>query len=870
MNSINLKFEHPFLLLLLIPAIVLACIPFFRLPKHRRHSNGRILSLILHSIILTLTTFVLAGFRIQLENVIKTKDIIFLVDQSYSLETKERKVDSYLANVFNNYDSDYRLGIVNFAKDYEYVAKLSKNAHEVLKTYLDTDSKVDTSGTDFANALYYAKSLFKNPKNGRIIIVSDGLQTDEDGLAACKNLVGDGVIVDCIYMENDKWTNDVVIESVNFVETPTLNSSNKLQINLQNFGLREAKITITDNRTVIYDQKVSLIQEKELVEIPVVFTSAQLHEIKIVISADNDQIEENNVYYTYANIEGAEKILLVEGKSGLGQDLETMLTSFSYECVKATTENVQTFNLDDYGQVILINVDNKDLPAGYDEKLDEFVKTGGNLFTTGGKNTYNLGHMKGTKFDDFMPINFEAADYKPQVFMFLIDNSSSMKETISGSSKTKMELAKEATITAIESLNSYDYVGVITFAKEAKLVCEILPVSRKSEIIDKIETIEPIIGTNYLPAFELANTNLTAFTQIDSKNIIFISDGNPQDSQYKAYLASMYAKKITTSTIALGSNINESEMKELAELGGGNYYRVNKAAELVEIMLEATESFAKDEFVEGTNVPIITRHGSIMSGIRTLPELKGYNRISAKANSSTYLAIDDNPIYTTWDYYEGKVGCFMGDLSKEYAPLYFENEQGLIFIRNIVNSMSTTTGTHREMSVTINDDNYSKVVQIRSSSSGGNNEISGKLTLPDKSTRNIRFTLTSNNTYSAILGDCNQPGIYSLEITKNSSGKRTTQIEYFTFSYSKEYVFDNHGIDFLNEMSKVSKHGELFNLEDELFTNEIEYDVLDYNPQILFLTIALVLFLFDILVRKFKLKINFKKSAEKKKQVIQN
>lgn len=859
MSNIRLHFEHPYMLILLIPAIILAMIPFFKLPKHRRNSNGRRLSLTLHCIILTLTTLVLSGFRIHIENSIKTTDVLFLVDNSYSETYSEQDIDEYLKKVFKEYDYNYRLGIVAFGNDAKYVSKLSKNKNNVIDTYLKHDYVIDDSGTNFANALYFAKSIFKNPKKGRIIIISDGLETDEDGIKACKNLSGDGVIVDSVYLENKIFQNDLLIKNVSFLEEPSIGKDNKLLIDIASYNIRSGILKVYDEKTEIYSKEVSLINEQEHFEIPISFNTSNVHTIKVNIENQNDLNKKNNTYYTFANIAGSGKILIVEGTSDISSSFSSVLTNVGYEYQTIKSSDIDKYNLSEYSQVVLMNVNYNDLPKNSDSLLEEYVSSGGNLLTTGGRNTYNLGNMKGTTFDEFMPIKFETLSNRPQAYMLVIDNSSSMKETIAGSTKTKMDLAKEAAITAVNSLKNYDYIGIITFDANAKLVCEITPATKKDEIISKINDIKVGYGTNYVPAFRMANTNLIAFNEVNYKSVVFISDGNPQDSSYKTYISLMRDKDIVTSTIALGDSINADELKSMADVGGGKYFQVKNANELVPIMLELTVSFSTDAFITEKVTPTIKTHGEIVRNIKTLPDLEGYNQVIAKTGTTTAIEIDDNPLYTYWNYKSGKVGCFMSDMSNTYSKAYFESNQGITLIKNIMSSMLGGKTSSREMGITFIDGNYSKTIQVRTSSSGGNNAISAKVTYPSGTTKNIKFALISNNTYQGFIEYFNEPGLYKVEIVKKSSSKVTSQTEYFTFSYSKEYIYDQNGITYLNELSKVSEHNKLFEKEDTLFTNKIEYDVNDYNPQAVLLIIVLILFLFDIVIRKFKFKNIFKK-----------
>ncbi len=847
------------MLLLLIPAFVLAFIPFFKLPKHRRRANARRLSLILHCIVLTLTAFVLAGMRIHIENTIKTTDVIFLVDESHSESASQKGIDDYLSKVFSKYNYDFRLGIVAFGNDAKYVSRLSKNKERVLETYLKHDHEIDDSGTNIENALYFAKSIFKNPKKGRIILISDGIETDSNGIKACKSLAGDGVIVDAVYFENLKPQSDMLIKSVNLQDEPSLGKENKLLIDIDSYDILSGVLKVYDDEKEIYQKEVSLVNEHEHFVIPIVFNTPNIHTIKATLENSSDSNTRNNTYYTFADIPGSGKILIVEGTTEISNLFQGLLQKdeFVYDVIEPSL--LDKYNLNEYSQVILMNVNNNDLPTDAASKMEEYVKNGGNLLTTGGTNTYNLGNMKGTKFDEFMPIKFETLTKRPQVYMFVIDNSSSMKEKIAGSNKTKMDLAKEATVTAVESLNSYDYVGIITFDANAKLVCDITPASKKDEIIAKVNQITVGYGTNYVPALRMANNQLVAFNEVNNKSVVFISDGNPQDTSYKTYISLMRDKDIITSTIALGENINADELKSMAEIGGGKYFKVKNAEELAPIMLELTVSFSTDAFVTGSEAPKIKTHGEIVRNIRSLPELAGYNQVIAKPGTTTSIVIDDNPIYTYWDYQEGMVGCFMSDLSEQYSDAYFKNNQGITLIRNILNSMLDTNVVQREMGVTVIDNNYSKEIQVRTASQGGNNTVSAKVTYPSGMVKNIKFRLSANNTYSGIIEYYNEPGLYKMEITKTSSAKKVTQIEYYTFSYSKEYVYESGGISYLNELTKVSEHNKLFNLNDQLFTNKIEYDVNDYNPQVTFLIICILLFLFDIIIRKFKFKNIFKK-----------
>ena len=60
-NNIELRFESPWLLLLLLPALALVLVPWLRLPKAGRRGASRILPVVLHGLLAAALVFVLSG-----------------------------------------------------------------------------------------------------------------------------------------------------------------------------------------------------------------------------------------------------------------------------------------------------------------------------------------------------------------------------------------------------------------------------------------------------------------------------------------------------------------------------------------------------------------------------------------------------------------------------------------------------------------------------------------------------------------------------------------------------------------------------------------------------------------------------------------
>ena len=65
MKNFTIYFSNPWLLLLLVPAVALTLIPYFRRPKRYRRTRNRIVSMTLHLIAMLLTVSLLAGLEFR-------------------------------------------------------------------------------------------------------------------------------------------------------------------------------------------------------------------------------------------------------------------------------------------------------------------------------------------------------------------------------------------------------------------------------------------------------------------------------------------------------------------------------------------------------------------------------------------------------------------------------------------------------------------------------------------------------------------------------------------------------------------------------------------------------------------------------------
>jgi hypothetical protein len=147
-NNIRLHFENPLYLLLLIPAIALALLPYFRLNKQNRGTRNRITSMAIHILTLILVALVLSGFVIFHNKVSIKNEVFLVVDYSFSSEGNKNLMDEKITKIAQELDDDYKLGMIVFGNEPILISKLSFDKNEVLSRYHQFDGTIASDGTN--------------------------------------------------------------------------------------------------------------------------------------------------------------------------------------------------------------------------------------------------------------------------------------------------------------------------------------------------------------------------------------------------------------------------------------------------------------------------------------------------------------------------------------------------------------------------------------------------------------------------------------------------------------------------------------------------------------------------------------------------
>ncbi len=938
MFNFKIHFSHPWFLLLFIPAIILALLPHLKLSKRYRRTRNRITSLVLHLTVMTLAILTLSGMVFRYNETNEKNELLLLVDVSDTQEASQEKRDDFVQTVLldSKYDG-YKVGIVTFGFDQEYVVPLTGDVKGIYDKYLSATKFPDTSATNIAAALRFVKDneLFKNPATSKIVLITDGKQTDEDANNVIRSIVASGTRVDTAYISSEQEIVDVQVMDI-LLPDYHVNPEEECEIgvNLQIAQPEIATIELYDNNQLVYTDTHELAEGNKTVYIPHAFAKEGLHELRVNVTIAGDSLEENNEYTTYLYLENYNRILIFEHVDGESEALKQMLNAddgYQINVMNIKGEGIPKTAKDlcEYDQVILNNIAYADMPLlpndaqdgfmTYDEILNTYVSEyGGGLFTVGGSeandedtaHAYNKADMKGTTYQDMLPV--QIINYTPPVgVVFIIDRSGSMGNGTDGESmdESPLEWAKGAVLTCLEQdvMSERDYVGIMTLDDEYEMVLPLTPRTQEDKIRQAVASIKTANGlTIYDYAINRAGIALrTLGSLVDKKHIIIVSDGmvSDGDTQYEITAQNFYEQDgITLSVLGVGMTEGSDahyNMTKLTELTHGRLMCPTTSQLITEMRKELKADEIKEVNYETFNPYINISTSPLVQGLDRLETnknqinvtLDGFYGVKARATADVILmGAFDVPIYAQWKYGNGMVGSFMCDLNGRWSSTFMGDTTGRQFIDNVVkNLMPTENIRPNDIEAHLKEDNYTNKLSINTVLNAENGErLEGSLmcmqdgevaqtislnsigNLSDReglrdSAAYVTLAMEASNNYSRCEFVIKKAGVYKFVLKKlDKDGNVLETLEFYkALAYSEEYdVYaeeEEDAIDPETMLQNLAKRGNgaaIADLENphEIFEGFVTALNHEFDPRFLFMILALILFLTDVAVRKFKFK----------------
>lgn len=167
-------------------------------------------------------------------------------------------------------------------------------------------------------------------------------------------------------------------------------------------------------------------------------------------------------------------------------------------------------------------------------------------------------------------------------------------ENLNGFSlKTKLTQVKKAALEAIDLLEDGDFISIVTFSNDARIVQEAIEISEetKESIKRKINGISANGGTNLHEGWLKAGVEVAK--NMNSKminRVIVLTDGETNQgitsvSEIAKNVDGLSQRGISTSTFGVGDHYNEDLLEKIATVSGGNAYYIENENDISSLLL---------------------------------------------------------------------------------------------------------------------------------------------------------------------------------------------------------------------------------------------------------------------------------------------
>ena len=773
---------------------------------------------------------------------------VLLVDRSASMQGAAQQADAIVGEAQSLAGPEDRIELLYFAE-----------------APSDEEGGLSGGATDIAAAIDAAAQRLTQQAARRIVLVSDGGATDGDAAAAARRAHAQGIRVDAVHVDTRMTAPEMQMTDFSLPSDAAQGQRFAAQVCVRSNAGMQGTLVIFDGERRIWEEAVTVLEGENRYAVNLTAGEAGEHTYRAQMECAEDTVAQNNQRFALMSVNSGARILLVDGTGAEAEKLSALLEEggFSVDTVASAQLPDTVSALCDYGLIVLMNVNETDLPEGSAQRLEEYVSDyGRSVLTTGGENTYIYGGMKDTPFEEFLPVRMSVAEKEsvdPVALMLVIDVTDSMTRQSVG---VPIEMARRGAIKCVDALNANDYAGVITFADDAQVLVEMTSMESKEAVIEAIngiDTADPDRLTKFSGALTLAGETLKAFDGLEKKHVIFITDGSPADAKdgFDSIVKDMRANGITMSTIAVGRIMNVVKLLDgLSAIGGGRCYFVEGASDLPDIMSTDTVLSQVEYTIDDPVTPRIGTRVFAIDDESAVTQLYGYIRTAAKGSASVALSTPEGrPLFAQWNYGAGRAASFMSDLSGDWSRTWFNSDKGRAMILNMMKALVPDTLRQTGMDVRMAPGSARGMLSVLEETEGVY-QVMAQVVSPEGRTYETELLPAEENRFAGET-PLDGAGRYSVTLTAldgqgNALGAKETA---FAHSWPGEYSMEagERGAVTLMEISGAAG-GTVVSDAKALMAIDLGETPIEHDIQLPMAIAVLACLMADIVIRKTKLK----------------
>jgi uncharacterized membrane protein len=564
-------------------------------------------------------------------------------------------------------------------------------------------SRVARDGSDLAKGLGLAAAMLPEGNQGRVVLVSDGNETEGSVLPVLDELKSRGIAVDVLPVGFD-LEKEVWLERLDLPRVVKKGETYEAAVLLSSLKAGKGTLRLAENGKEIHKMDVEFAAGKNRFAMPLPERGPGYYEYvaSIETAKGEDAWQENNIAMGDLYLKGEGKVLVVTDARGRAEDIKTLI-----EALKASERIVQTrfsyevprdpLSLLPYDLIIIPNAPADGFDAVQMQAMhDAIYNQGSGFIMLGSPETFGPGGYHRSVIEDALPVSMDVTQKKvmPKGALALILHTCEIPE----GNKWAKDIAKAA----IRVLGGEDEVGLLDFKYGRGDAWE-FPMTPAKQFET---TLLPIINAAVpedMPAFQ--NIMTMAFNGLKAsdaatKHVIIISDGDPSPPS-PALLQQFLANKITVSTVAINPHGGQTVdlMDAIAQQTGGRFYYPKDPEQLPSIFIKEAKTLKRSMIQNKTFSPTVEFPSPVLKGIDALPQLHGYVLTTPKPRASLVLQApplaeevakgdSPDPVLAIWRYGLGTTAAWTSDLAPNWAKDWMDWDRFRPFVKQLVTEVS--------------------------------------------------------------------------------------------------------------------------------------------------------------------------------------
>ncbi|MDB6149970.1 MAG: hypothetical protein JWQ44_1418 [Chthoniobacter sp.] len=567
------------------------------------------------------------------------------------------------------------------------------------------NSRVGRDGSDLAKSLGLAAAMLPEQNQGRIVLVSDGNETEGNVTAQLDELKARGIAVDVLPV-GFSYEKEVWLERLDLPRVVKAGETYEASVLLNSLQKGAGKLILQENGKVIFEKQVEFEPGKTRFAMPLYMREPGFYEYaaSIEMAKGEDGWTENNLAIGDLFLRGEGKVLVVTDPRADARDWQQLV-----EALKNSERSVQVrmayefprdaLSLQPYDLIIFPNApaDSFD-PVQLQALRDAVYNNGTGFLMLGGPQSYGPGGFHRTPVEEALPVTMDVHQKKvlPKGALAIILHTCEFAE---GNTWAK-RMAKEA----MRVLGAQDEVGLIAFTwgkgsggnNGYNWIFELTPAGQYAKLAPLINNAEP----GDMPDFNTPmQMGLKGLQNSDAalKHMIVISDGDPSPPTPQL-IQSFVDAKISVSMIAINPHGGQdaSIMQSISQTTGGRYYFPQDPSQLPSIFIKEAKTLKRSMLQNKVFTPEVQMPSPVLKGIDAMPPLRGYVLTTIKPRASTILRTPAtkeepdqlDPLLATWRFGLGVTAAWTSDFGPSWAKDWLDWGQYRAFIKQLAIEIS--------------------------------------------------------------------------------------------------------------------------------------------------------------------------------------